>query len=177
MKRVVFSGPPHSGKSTLIQGVSEIFPAAHVMPEPASTVISSHATTNGFWTEVASSPCTFSELCVNAAERAESSVPFAAKLIIMDRSVIDAIAYMRRDGCRTAMEKALELARSVTYNQALLCEAVGDYSNRPETAAEAALITDYVQQAYTDLGVQITKVPAMPMDERTSFVAELIRNI
>ena len=171
MKRVAFTGPPHAGKTTLIKELQTYFPEAHVTPEPATQVIGQYGAAT--WTSVTTSPCAFSQLCIEEAVKTEQAIPEGTDIVFMDRSIVDAIGYMSRDSCAVP-ERALEVARSALFHAVLFCESVGTLKDRPESPDEAFEAGRRVRFAYAELGATVIDVPAMPVSQRVAFVAQVL---
>jgi predicted ATPase len=176
VRKIIFTGPPHSGKTTLLGGLAERFgDGIHITPEPAGSVISRYQPLNGnFWTDVVTSPCDFSEMCIDEAMGIEQAIPSDTSMVLMDRSIVDAIAYMQRDGCTRRVDEAARFARAAMYDMVLFCEPVGTFGDRPETEAEAAIITSHLQDTYRTFGIESATIPALPLDERIEFAADLL---
>jgi predicted ATPase len=94
-------------------------------------------------------------------------------IVFMDRGVPDGIAYLRVRGLGVFRE-LLQHARG-RYAMAFLLEPLDLYGTDPvrrENPEAAARLHLAIEAAYRDLGYEVVKVPAMPVERRTSFVIE-----
>jgi predicted ATPase len=94
-------------------------------------------------------------------------------VVFMDRGVPDGIAYLRAQGLGVFRE-LLQHARG-RYAIAFLVEPLDGYGIdlvRREDPVAAARLHLAIEAAYRDLGYEVVKVPAMPVEQRTSFVIE-----
>lgn len=174
--KIVLSGGPHSGKTTLLREIQLQKPNLVTTSEPASNVIAKHTTGDelNFWTDVANSPCKFSRLCMEEAVALEAGIPTSTPVVLMDRALGDTLGYARKDGCKTLTRSIEALARTAAYDTVLFCEPVGQHANRPEDYEEALLIAKHIRQSYQDLGVDIVDVPALPVNERVDYVFDVL---
>jgi predicted ATPase len=173
MNKIVISGGPHSGKTTLLRALQAEFPQYEYLPEPASIVLSEAA--NGeslYWREVFNSPLKFCTLCMEQSIKSEHSIHPDSEYVFMDRSLIDTIAYARRDGCEELIPTVASLAQRAMYDTVLFCEPVGILRDRTEDEAEAILTHNLLKSAYSEMGIPIVPIPPVAIEERVNLVRE-----
>jgi predicted ATPase len=174
IEKIVISGGPHSGKTTLQNGLREAFPNIHYIEEPASIVMRKANGNSDYWTDVFSSPDRFCESCVDEALASEAAIPDTTETAVFDRSLVDTVAYARRDGCDVLVPRVITLARNALYSTVLFCDFVGEYSNRVETQEEAIHTHDLLRQAYEDMDIKLIDVPSFSTQDRVAFISSIL---
>ena len=74
MKKLVISGGPHTGKTTLHEELRSVYPAFHYVPEPATTVL--RRLSDGgqdYWRDVIGSAADFCQMCIDQSLTNERS--------------------------------------------------------------------------------------------------------
>jgi predicted ATPase len=176
MRKVIISGPPHSGKTTLFDALAFSYPEFHYIPEPATTVLERHAAGRAaLWTEVFTSPQEFCELCAQESLRAEEEVPPEASTVILDRSLVDTVAYARRDMCEELVPYVQRLAQAARYSMVLFCNPVGQYGCRVESAQAAARTGQYLLGAYEESAIKMYMMPSCSTADRLRLAASILR--
>jgi predicted ATPase len=92
----------------------------------------------------------------------------------MDRSLVDTLAYMRKDGCKAMLPQVEQLARAASYNTVLFCAPVGEHGNRPEDYSEAMRISQYIREAYIDLGVELIDIAPISVEARVEYIFDTV---
>lgn len=95
------------------------------------------------------------------------------ELIFMERGIPDSAAYMKMLGAEndTNLGKAL---KNCHYKKVFLMELAKyetDYA-RTESQEEAMLIDGLLERCYTDLGINVVRVPKMGIEERAKFIID-----
>jgi predicted ATPase len=175
MKKIVISGGPHSGKTSLIGALEEKYPAFEYLPEPATVVVSEAQKNDGlYWRDIFDSSLEFCTLCMNQSVHAESLVDPVSKFVFLDRSLIDTIGYARRDGCEELVPELKELARLALYDVVFFCEPVGEIKGRIEDADIAKHTHELLEQAYREINIALISLPAVGIDERVRIVETVL---
>lgn len=98
MQKIPISGGPCTGKTTLIDALSEEFPDAHFVSEPAERVIRREV--DAHIADPLHAPVfpmtdylSFLPLVVAESEELEAAIPHSAELVFQDRSLIDNLGY------------------------------------------------------------------------------------
>lgn len=174
MRKIVISGGPYSGKTTLLHSLKDNFPQYEYVPEPASIVLSEVSDNESlYWRDVFNSPLKFCTLCVEQSIRSEGTIPRESDFVFMDRSLVDTIAYARRDHCEELIPRVMLLAREAMYHTVLFCEPVGTLKNRIEDNTEAATTHELLRDVYEEMGIPIISVPPLTVEERTVLVGNI----
>lgn len=182
MRKVVISGGPHAGKTTLLEALRFEYPDAHFVSEPAERVITREQARH------AQNPCyaprlpwvnyrRFGPAVVRESVALEASIPLDAGLVFMDRCLIDTIAYSRLNRLPEFIPDVERRVQVAGYSLALLCEPVGDYTQttvRRESADEAREIHDCLAEAYDQSGLTVVTLPAVSVVERVDLVRAAI---
>jgi len=180
MRRVIISGGPHTGKSTLLEALKSKYPDADFVPEPAQRVITRELI------EAAADPkyiprlptfdySLFAPLVLAEALKLEAATPSKADLVFQDRSLIDTVGYCRLNGLEDFIPETQRRIKDANYAFALFCEPVGEYQAteiRRETAEEAALTHTFLAEAYDSSGIEVIHLPNVPVNERLAIIRE-----
>ena len=178
MDRIIISGGPHTGKTTLLRSLQEIYPHYNYVPEPASAVLDSlreKRETTQNWREIIDSPLVFCTLCIKQSIISERAVDEKSGYTFQDRSLIDTIAYARRDGCEELVPAVKALAKQAAYSMVLFCEPVGEISGRIESPKEALATHELLRAAYHEEGIPYVSLPPVTTKERIEIVSSILQ--
>ncbi|MBI2027991.1 MAG: ATP-binding protein [Candidatus Levybacteria bacterium] len=93
------------------------------------------------------------------------------ELLFMERGIPDSTAYMKMLGIEN--DKDLKDAlKNCNYKRVFLVELIKyelDYA-RTESQEEAMLIDSLLEKSYTDLGIEVIRVPKMSVEKRVDFI-------
>ena len=173
MSRIVLTGGPGSGKTSVIENLSDM--GYNIVPEPARTLIEHYRI---------HSP----ELLPSISK--ENRVAFAKAIEdisiknyqdnsvgFFDRSIIDEIGYRLRYNVEisTDLRKA---SKEFRYNTVFIfpfwAEIFKNDDVRHESAEEAKIIYEYLYSAYIKYGYSPIIVPKMNIKDRSNFILENI---
>jgi len=162
MKKIVLTGGPGTGKSTLILALEQR--GEYVIRESAEDVIrlmqaQGHPEP---WTMPG-----FQELILKLQLQRESRIPDEAARVFMDRGVPDGLAYAL-PGTRT-YELLLQEAKKAKYDLVFLVENLGCTNKtavRAENHEEAVKLGSKLEEVYRMLGYEPIRIPAVPLNER-----------
>lgn len=186
MFKIPISGGPHTGKSELAARLSDEFPQAHIVPEPASRVIMREhqraQQTPGY------KPCLpqhdyakFAPLVVAESVELEEAIPPDCRLVFLDRSLIDTIAYCRLNNFSEFIPEVRKHITAAGYGPvAFFCDPVGAYATdqaRWETPEMARKTHQYLEQAYSESDLEIIRLPAVPTLARIAMVKTVITEL
>lgn len=172
MRKLIITGGPHTGKTTLLEGLREALPEAGFVSEPATSVLRQ---TGDF--SLLDDPLRFCRSCIAWSLQAESEVNSPSGLVVQDRSLIDTVAYSERDGCSDALPMLPAYIGLARYTVALRCNFVGQYTQsdiRTEGYSAARDIHELLAATYRDNGVPVIDIPSMPVPNRVNYVCEII---
>lgn len=200
MKKIVLTGAPHSGKTTLINALLE---EGHlVVPETAITVIESlndllgpkgalkwrRDHFKGFQELISERQYYMeSEAIRRLQERQdtwesiceawnEPDLTVQRNFIFLDRGAHDGIAFARHYA-KEFPEKASEYIDDARYDQVFLLDLVLPFDDRVETGRleteeDCHALQQHLDDVYSEIGLEPTLVPVMPVDERMQFVLD-----
>lgn len=175
MKKIVISGGPHTGKTSLINALNERFPEYSYTPEPASTVLEEYALQEGnYWRDIFDSPLRFCTACMWKSLQLEKAINHESEMSFQDRSLVDTIAYSRRDNCPDLVPIVKSLAKNALYDMVLFCEPVGEMSDRIESDYEAQITHKLLREAYEEMEIPIVSIPAISLDQRIELVKSMV---
>ena len=187
MKKIVLTGAPHSGKSTLAE---ELLEKGHlVVPETAITVIESLNELLGLdgalrwrrnhfegFQELISERQWYMETVME--DQYHQAMDLFDEFIFLDRGAHDGIAFARHFH-KKFPEKASKYIEDVRYDQVFLLDLVTPFddrneSGRIETEEDCRAIQKHLKDVYTELGLEPILVPLMPVEDRLHFILERI---
>jgi predicted ATPase len=178
MRKVLISGGPHTGKSTLIKALKSEFSNAYFVPEPAETVIirelAKQALDKSYipkvpWLDYS----TFGPVVADESVMLEAKIPDNTKLVFQDRSLIDTVGYCRLNDLESFIPEVEKRILAARYSLALFCEPVGRYRTtevRRETEDKARLTHDILAEAYDQSGIDVVHLPAVSVAARVRLV-------
>jgi predicted ATPase len=172
MRKIVLTGGPYTGKTTLFEGLKTAFPDASFIAEPARSVLQESTDPN-----LPNDPNKFCRACVSWLVASEAALSPDVQLTIQVRSLVDTVAYTRRDNCADSFSDLPDLIRAAAYDLALVCEPVGEYAKTPgrfEDAAGAVAIHELLVSAYQEFGIATEFIPPLEPAERLAYVSDLI---
>jgi len=181
MKKIIICGGPHTGKTTVLNLLQKNHPELYYVPEPATLLIESElkkemedpAYSGVFpWIDYPK----FFDLVVKESQNLESEIP-ANATAILDRSLIDNIAYANLADYKKAKSIVLPFIKKASYDLAFLCDFVGTYTQtevRKESFEEAKKIHKEIAKAYEESGVKIIDLPAISTKERLNLIRNTI---
>lgn len=175
MRKIVISGGPHSGKTTLFESLRTTLPQYEYVPEPATAVLSGARKVDDdkkCLSEILESPLLFCTLCMKQSILSEERINKEAALTFLDRSLVDTIAYSRRDRCEELVPMVRLLAERAVYQTVLFCEPVGKIRDRIENVNEAQRTHDLLREAYEEMGINGVPPTAVSTKERVGFVRD-----
>jgi predicted ATPase len=173
-KKAIITGGGHTGKTTLWRGLQSRFPEAAFTPEPATEIMQQYGQS------IVDEPRRFCILCIEQVLAAEEKASRESDLIIMDRSLIDTVAYLRRDGGEDLLPELEGHIQAARYSLALLCDPVGVYATsdtRYEPSEIAKTTHNLIVAAYEESGLEIVQVPALPISKRADLAATAIAQL
>jgi predicted ATPase len=182
-EKIIITGGPHTGKTTLLEGLKLEFPDAYFVPEPATNVINreqeAQRANPGYeprlpWIDYRQ----FGPLVADESEILEAGIPESTRLAFQDRSLIDTIAYSRVEGFHEfvpELQRRIQLAR---YNLAFFCQPVGDYeltSVRRELPKKAAQTHSEIRRAYEESGLDVVEIPSVSVSRRIDLITKVLQ--
>lgn len=179
MRRVVFSGGTHCGKTTLIEHYRSLgYPT---VPEPGMTFIGELVASMGLeeyraWR--ADNQQEFFNRLVERQVELESTLPPEGTYVFLDRSMMDTVAMCRHVGVKVP-ELAVERARAFRYDDVFICDLLPDFDNRAHTGRvftreDSENIARLVHEAYDEFGYSPIHLPPISVEERLATINQQI---
>jgi predicted ATPase len=180
MRKIVLTGGPWSGKSTLAARLSER--GCAVAPEAAIRVIEALREELGEapalrWRESHAQSFQL-RIALLQQELEAEAVGRGATVVVCDRGLPDGIAYLRLRGLEVPVELTAA-ARRVRYDQVLLLDTLRDFRPRPDTGriddrADSLQLRELLEAIYREHGHDPLPVPELPLEERLEHVWALL---
>lgn len=184
IKKVVLTGGPHSGKSTLIKELKEMgYPIAE---EAALLVIEDLNNKIGIKAQIkfrSTNIDEFQNLIYNKQIELENkAIAFAVKynlhLIICDRGVYDGITYYKLFN-KKIDSQLFKNIKSTHYDHVFVCEVLPNFDSRVETGRFETIDTSkklstLSYDIYKHVTPDIFWIPVMSVKERLDFIIDSI---
>ncbi len=105
----------------------------------------------------------------------EREIPQEARISFQDRGIADGIAYYRLDGLEVP-RKLKEAARNARYEKVFLLDMLPYEKTevRREDPERAKRTHEEIERVYKELGYNLIKIPATPLNYRTELILDLI---
>jgi len=164
----VLTGGPGAGKST---SIADIEKRGHtVAPEMARRLFQEKMDRGEDLSDIKNHMEEFQHIILARQLEMESGLP-EDKTIFFDRGLGDQIAYYRFFNLKEddELRAALDMAK---YKKIFMLDLVNAESDgvREESAAEAAILEEYIRKGYEREGFEIVRVPVLPVGDRTDFI-------
>lgn len=170
MRRVVITGGPATGKTSLIQALNKI--GNQTFPEVARQIIKEQLEIKSNlvpWDDVSG----FSKLVLE--EQLNHFNSATNKLNFYDRGIPDLIGYLNH-GNQPIFDKLNECNSSHRYNTVFILppwkEIYETDNERRENFEDAVLIYEALKSAYSNTGYDFIIVPKLKMEERLKFILD-----
>ena len=183
MEKIIITGAPHTGKTTLLDALKAKHPDYIYIPEPATQVIEAEyqqeKAQDGYvgtfpWNNYAG----FGPKVIAKSIELEKELLPTSGLAVLDRSLIDTIAYARMNDCEYLLPGLHDKIKAAHYTKAFFCDFVGSYQSdhiRSESFEEAQMTQQALRSAYEESDVQVIEMPAIPVEERILFFEKEVR--
>jgi predicted ATPase len=177
--RVVITGGPFSGKSTLVQALGAR--GYQTVPEAAILVIEELTASHGLEGQAAwraSNPQEFQARIV-AKQLALEAACEGSEPIFHDRGRLDGVAYCRIYG--SAVPADLEAAcQELPYTSVILLDTLSRFERRSQSGRtsnreRSLAIRDALRDVYTERGLRPIELPEMPLEARIEATLASLR--
>ena len=185
MRKMILSGGPHTGKTTLMNGLRrELTTGVHFVPEPAEILITEElekeARQPGYRGVFPTTRyADFVGMVVAKSVELEKAIPPGVDTAILDRSLIDNIGYARLNGQEHLVPAIQRMVVAAQYSTVLICDFVGEYTQtavRPESWEFAQSIHEHLLEAYNEADITVVHLPAMDVESRLALAVATIEN-
>lgn len=175
-KRIVLTGGPSTGKTTLI---NHLLSKGYACEKEMSRHVILEAQTQGIAQLFLTDPLLFSQkLLVGRFQQYKNATAVAADLLFYDRGMPDVTAYMDYVGALYPHDFA-ETIYNNRYDLVFLLPPWKEIhvtdNERYETFEQGELIYDYLKKGYKQFGYTIIEVPSGSVDERINFILKFIK--
>ena len=171
MKKIVLTGGPSVGKTTVIEILAKRFYA--IAPEAARLVIEEERLKKSDalpWKDIFKFQTLVAERQLKLEAEAKSD------LIFFDRGLVDGSAYCKVNNLPTP-QLILENSKN-RYDKVFFLESLGLYVEdgvRSKDFEDAEKIHNAIKQAYVEFGYDPITVPVLPPEQRVDFILSLIK--
>lgn len=174
MQKLVITGGPHTGKTTLLDALKSKYPDYVYVAEPATLVIEAEyqreKSEDGYigtfpWNNYKE----FGPKVIAKSMDLEKGLTAKSEVAILDRSLIDTVAYARLNNCEYLLPDLYKKIEAANYRKAFFCDFVGSYQSdsvRSESFEEAQTTQESLRAAYEETGIEIIEVPSVSVEER-----------
>ena len=180
MRRIVLTGGPYSGKTTLVERLAAEGHA--VAPEAALRVIEALADELGARAAAAwrrAHPGRFQERVLALQLELEArAAARGASVVVCDRGVLDGVAYCHHHGIAPPPSLARAPVRE-RYAAVLVLETLADFEPRAHTGRldgheESLALAAQLTAVYREHGYDPIALPEAPVEERLAHVRALL---
>jgi len=171
MKKIVITGGPSVGKTTVIEILASRFYS--IIPEAATMIIKEEKTKNSDalpWKNVAK----FQNLVVQ--RQIESEAKARGDIVFYDRGIVDGYAYCKVSNAQVP-QFILDNARG-RYDQVFFLDPLGFYVEngiRSRMFEDEVKIHKAIKEAYVEFGYDPITVPVLPPEKRVDYILSLIK--
>lgn len=174
-KKIVITGGPGTGKSTLIKNLIE---KGHTCLEEISRQVILDAKKEGIDQLFLTDPLLFSERIIKGRQQQFTDADtYKKQPVFFDRGVHDVIAYMEYIGDKYP-EVFVDACKQSVYNFVFILkpwEAIYTSDNeRYETFEQALKIHEHLVKTYENFNYKLVDVPFGTVEERTDFVLKTL---
>ncbi|OGH13338.1 MAG: hypothetical protein A2687_05125 [Candidatus Levybacteria bacterium RIFCSPHIGHO2_01_FULL_38_26] len=166
----VITGAPSSGKTTTLKSLEN--KGYKVFYEWARIYIDQEMKKGKTLKEIRADELKFQKKILKLKADFEKKLD-PKKLLFMERGIPDSNAYMKILGFEN--NKSLKNAlKKCYYKKVFLLELIKyelDYA-RTESQEEAMIIDSLLEKSYTDLGIEVLRIPKMSVEKRIDFILD-----
>lgn len=176
MKKIVLTGAPHSGKTSLLQylradGHKVCEEAAALVLETLGELV--HSDHIRIWRDKYLD--SFQHLIIQTQlDNEKQYAPKDGEIVFFDRGALDAYAFSRFFG-KNVHPDIEDMVRQCKYNHVFVLELVTPYSNRHDTGRteseeDSRILHNLFIETYKEHGYNPILVPLMSYQERARFI-------
>jgi predicted ATPase len=168
--RVVITGGPSVGKTTIITGLAQL--GFTVVEEFATKIIKEGVLLP--WVDRVA----FQTEVLRQQLFAEESLKLTEEIVFLDRGLFDGEAYYIKD--KLPIPEIFSTLDASQYTVAFLIEQLDTFDQnevRREDIEFTNEITTILEECYKSRGVEVIRVPAMPPEPRVEYVLTQVRDL
>jgi len=172
--RVVITGGPCAGKTTLVRALAERgYPTVDEAAIEVIERLNSQLGVDGQKTWRRANLLEFQTLVIWHQAQLEANAPADARAVFFDRGRLDGLAYCRHFDAPVP-QLLLELARPGVYHRVLVLETLSDFETRAASGRTSDLETsralcDLIEEVYREHGFDPIRVPELDVEARVDF--------
>lgn len=182
MKKIVLTGGPHSGKSTLLSELEKI--GHRVIPEAAIQVITHLEQVMGFNQSIEWREKNFEEFqhrILDLQELQESKIKDEPGVVFIDRGRYDSIAFCRLFN-KNPSRASLEKITAANYDGVVLLDLILPFSSRKETGriedeVLAKKVSLLLRAVYEEQGFKTLHLPQEPLQDRMTKLVNFVETL
>lgn len=171
MRRIIITGGPSSGKTTLIEGLKKA--GIIVCEEKARSVIQREVSIDSDtylvpWRDVLGfSRAVVKEILLDSFEGHDT--------VYFDRGIPDVLGYLNHGDIDYKKEEFTSLVPQMEYSKTVFFlpvweEIYGQDLERKESFEESIKISTEIKKVYEELGFQVVEVPKKNIEDRVNFI-------
>ena len=180
MIKIVITGGPSSGKTTLINELARR--GYYTVREAALYLMETH--NYKLWTDSPDIEKKVEKGIYHLQQKWEAEIPRWAKLVFLDRSLIDAIAYYKLFGLKTPKELDT-LIKQANYTTVFFLDMLPkkfwnkmiNGQPRKQDYKQGLQLVKLTKQAYEDYGFKLTELPFMEVGKRADALEGKLRKL
>ena len=182
LKRVVITGGPSTGKTSVIENLEQLgFPCVHELIRSMTSLEKNEDNAGDFLVNPIVSvkdPKKFNQSLLDGRiKQYEDAKETAGEVVFFDRGIPDVHAYMNCFG-QTYTKEFEKPCYTYRYHQILLMPPWKEIhvvdNERFESFEEAERVYEHLKSTYEQVGYPITIIPKGSIEERTDFILKLL---
>jgi len=169
----VFTGPPSSGKSTIIRELAK--KGYRTQIEYGRLLIDQEMAKGKTLEEINVDSPEFELAWIKLQREAEKKLD-PNKITFIDRGTVDTLAYFRYYNWQISRE-VKEICKTAVYNKKVFLFDIINYEDdgkRIETEGTARALQKSFEQVYKEAGYQIVRIPAASIENRLKLIIDNI---
>ena len=178
MRKIVITGGPHAGKSTVLAELERLgFICLKEAALEIIEILNKKLGINGQRLWCNKNQTAFQNLITQKQIRNEEQLPSTGqKVAFLDRGLHDGLGYMMFHNI-TPEDNYLELLRQSVYDKIFILDLITPFDMRKESGrvmqeADALKVSHHIQKAYEQFEYETIRVPQLPVNERVEFILD-----
>jgi predicted ATPase len=183
MRKIVLSGGPHSGKTTLLEALKLAYPDSGFLSEPAKAIMIEELIKQKRDKSYApllpwNDGTAFNKAVIERYISQEASLSAGITMSFQDRCLIDSLAYCKLNKDNALMEWVKKLIPASDYQVVFFCEQIGGYTDdgglRQETEDEAYNTQEILRETYKEYDIKFISLPSVSVGKRMDLILKVL---